>query len=146
MEDVVKQCLFICTEREIKLFQCLKGEGYGHGAEVIRTWHLVQRRVGGATGASSGIFGAFRACLPLCLGLRTMSCLSVSSIDGMGQARLPKRMNFRKKIQTAFDPTTSFSEDYFANFFSEKPSLKPCIKVQNLVKNRVKATLSIVNS
>ena len=49
-------------------------------------------------------------------------------------------MNFRK---TAFDPPPSFSENYIADFFSkalfkvlyEKPSSKPCIKVQNLIYN-----------
>ena len=63
--EVVKQCLFVCTERQIEIFQCLKGRGCGHGedskVEVIRTWHLVHRRVGGATEASSGHLG--RACL-----------------------------------------------------------------------------------
>ena len=55
MEDL-KQRLVICTEREIKLFKCLKERRCGHEeeskAEVIRTWHLVQ----GVGGASLGIF------------------------------------------------------------------------------------------
>ena len=63
-------------------------------------------------------------------------------ILGLLRPHSGSKWGLRRQFQTAFDPPLLI----FRKSDGEQPSLKPCIKVQNLVKNRVKATLSIVNS
>ena len=43
-----------------------------------------------------------------------------------------KTDEFLEKIQTAFDPSPSFSENHITIFFVNFMLKKPCLKVQNL--------------
>ena len=86
--------MFVCTEREIEIFQCLKGGRCGHGAEtkveVIRTWHLVQ----GVGGATLGIFRHLR-------GIWGVLAFSLGAADDVLSACLQQGRWVRDYIKTS---------------------------------------------
>ena len=64
-------------------------------------------------------------------GKTPIGCFWFLFVSPLGTRDGTKTIEFSRKFQTAFDPPPSLSENHIATF-SKMPSLKPCIKVQNL--------------